>query len=215
MTALAIVGLLPPGAQRRGGRVLVNGVDAEKVAGLRGGIVGMVLQEAASALNPVLSIGYQLAETVAAHGVGAGRAARVRAAELLREVALDDVESMLRAYPHQLSGGQAQRAMLALALAGDPDLVIADEPTTALDVLTQRKILDLLGRIADERGIGLLLVTHALAVVAELVDRVVVLDGGRVIEEAATDSLLAEPKHPTSRRIVEAAVELFAGTRRA
>lgn len=208
MTALAILDLVPEPGQRCGGRVFVDGADAASVDGFRGGVVGLVLQEAASALNPVFSVAGQLVETLAEHGVAKGADARQRAHALLREAAIEDVESVAKAYPHQLSGGQAQRVMIALALAGDPRVILADEPTTALDAVTQARILELLVRITDERGLGLLLVSHDLAVMADLVHRVVVIDGGRVVEEGTPAELIGDPHHPATRRIVQAAVEL-------
>ena len=210
LTALAILGLTPENASLEAGRVLVDGVDSREVAGMRGGTIGLVMQEAASALNPVFSIGSQLVETIEAHGAEDREAARRRALELLAEVALEDPESFFSAYPHQLSGGQAQRVMIALALAGGPRVLIADEPTTALDVVTQARILDLLVRITDERGLGLILVSHDLAVVAGVVHRLVVLHRGRVVEEGPVAELLDNPVHDSTQRMVAAAVRMHA-----
>ncbi len=212
LTALAILGLVPEPGEIRGGRVTIGGVDADEIPGFRGGVVGLVLQEAGSALNPVYSIGFQLVETIEAHGIARGEAARQRALALLAEVALDDPEPIFAAYPHQLSGGQAQRVMLALALAGEPRIVIADEPTTALDVITQAQILELLVRITDERGLGLLLVSHDLAVIAQLVHRVVVMHAGRIVEEGPTAEVLQQPKHPSTRGLVAAAARVRRAT---
>jgi len=208
LTALAILGLTPEPGEIRAGRVAIGGRASAEIEGCRGGVVGLVLQEAGSALNPVYSIGFQLVETLEAHGVARGGAARQRALALLREVALDDPEPVFNAYPHQLSGGQAQRVMLALALAGEPKVVVADEPTTALDLVTQAQILELLVRITDERGLGLLLVSHDLAVIAQLVHRVVVMDKGRIVEEGPTADVLREPKHPSTRGLVAAAARM-------
>lgn len=208
LAALAILGLAPdPGRIRKGG-VRIDGVDAEDVADLRGGVIGLVLQEAASGLNPTYSVGFQLVETIEAHGIARGKNARSRAIELFEEVALDEPDAIFAAYPHQLSGGQAQRVMIALALAGDPRVIIADEPTTALDVITQARIMDLLVRICDERGLGLLLVSHDLAVLAGAVHRIVVLHEGRIVEDGPTQELLSVPVHPETRRLVAAALRL-------
>lgn len=211
LTALAILGLAPESVELRAGRVRIDGVDAGVVDGCRGGSIGLVMQEAASALNPVYSIGHQLVETVETHGIARGSRARDRALEMLAEVALEDVEAIFSAYPHQLSGGQAQRVMIALALAGEPRIVIADEPTTALDVITQAQILELLVRITDERGIGLILVSHDLAVVAQLVHRIVVLHRGMVVEEGPTAEILSNPGHDATRRMVAAASRMYSG----
>ncbi len=210
LTVLAILGLIPETGELRAGRVLVDGVDAGGITDLRGGSIGLVMQDAASALNPVYSVGYQLVETIREHRAG-GTDARRRAHELLAEVAIEDVESIFSSYPHQLSGGQAQRVMIALALAGEPRIVIADEPTTALDVITQARILDLLVRITDERGLGLILVSHDLAVVAQLVHRVVVLHQGRVVEEGSVHEVLRKPNHEATCRMVAAAARMHAG----
>jgi ABC-type glutathione transport system ATPase component len=208
LTALAILGLTPESGEIRAGRVTICGRVSAEIPGCRGGVVGLVLQEAGSALNPVYSIGFQLVETLETHGIAHGEAARQRALALLREVALDDPAPVFNAYPHQLSGGQAQRVMLALALAGEPKVVVADEPTTALDLITQAQILELLVRITDDRGLGLLLVSHDLAVIAELVHRVVVMHAGQIVEEGPTADVLREPKHPSTQGLVSAAARM-------
>ena len=211
LTALAILGLVPEPGEIRSGRVTIGGIDTKEVPDCRGGVVGLVLQEAGSGLNPVYSVGFQLVETIEAHGIARGEEARRRALALLTEVAIDNPGPILAAYPHQISGGQAQRVMIALALAGDPRMIVADEPTTALDMLTQAQILELLVRITDERGLGLLLVSHDLAVIGELVHRVVVMHGGRIVEEGATSEILRQPNHPVTRRLVEAAMRVRGG----
>lgn len=208
LTALAILGLTPEPGEIRAGRVSIGGVASAEIPGCRGGAVGLVLQEAGSALNPVYSIGFQLVETLETHGIARGAAARQRALELLSEVALDDPEPIFAAYQHQLSGGQAQRVMLALALAGEPRVIVADEPTTALDLVTQAQILELLVRITDDRGLGLLLVSHDLAVIAQLVHRVVVMHAGRIVEEGRTADVLRRPQHDSTRGLVAAAVRM-------
>lgn len=208
LTALAILGLAPEPGEICAGRVTIGGVVSTEISGCRGGVVGLVLQEAGSALNPVYSIGFQLVETLEAHRIARGEAARQQALALLREVALDDPEPIFAAFPHQLSGGQAQRVMLALALAGEPRVILADEPTTALDLITQAQILELLVRITDDRGLGLLLVSHDLAVIAQLVHRVVVMHAGRIVEEGRTADVLRAPKHPSTQGLVAAAARM-------
>jgi peptide/nickel transport system ATP-binding protein len=163
------------------------------------------MQEAGSALNPVYSVGFQLVETITAHGAARGGAALQKALDLLAEVALDEPETLFTAYPHQLSGGQAQRVMVALALAGDPRMLLADEPTTALDGITQAQIIELLVRITDERGLGLLLVSHDLAVIGTVVHRVLVMHGGQIVEQGPAEAVLGSPDHPTTKRLVAAA----------
>jgi peptide/nickel transport system ATP-binding protein len=205
LTLLGVLGLAPEPAEIVGGRVTVRGVPAADVPRFRGGAVGLVLQEAGSALNPVFRIGSQLVETLRAHGAPRGPETRDRARELLAEVALDDPDGLLAAYPHELSGGQAQRVLIALALAGGPEVLLADEPTTALDTVTQARILDLLVRITDERGLALVLVSHDLAVIADTVHRVLIMDRGRVVEEGPTERVLRAPEHRVTRALVAAA----------
>jgi peptide/nickel transport system ATP-binding protein len=212
LTLSAMIGLAPPGAEIRGGRILIDGVEASRIDGFRGGTVGLVLQEAASALNPVYSVGFQLVETLRAHGIARGSEARTRVRELLAEVAFDDPEVVEPAYPFELSGGQAQRVMLALALAGEPTVLLADEPTTGLDTVTEAQILDLLRRITDERGLALLLVSHDLAVIANVVSRVLVMHRGQIVEQGPTDEVLNRPRHPETERLVAAAARRSATT---
>jgi len=201
LIALAALGLVPPPVTRLGGRVVVDGVDLaaappHELRRLRGGVAGLVLQEPGAALNPVLSVGFQLVEAIRAHRALDRRAAREEASRLLAAVGLEDHRAFLGAFAHQLSGGQAQRVLLALALAGEPRLLIADEPTTALDVTTQREVLVLLEELCSRRRMALLLISHDLAVVTALVDRVVVLLAGA--------DLLARPMHPFTRLLVAA-----------
>ncbi len=215
LTALALLRLLPPGIKIAAGRVIFAGTDLLQLAPkamrrFRGGEIAMVFQEPMTALNPVLTVGSQVAEVVALHrglGRGGGRAEVVR---LFSEVGLPDPEGIVRRYPHQLSGGMCQRVMIAMALAGEPRLLVADEPTTALDVTVQAQILEVLARIQRERGLALLFVTHDLGVAAETCDRVTVLYGGRVAETAPTRTLFASARHPYTRGLLEALPRLDA-----
>jgi oligopeptide/dipeptide ABC transporter ATP-binding protein len=207
--ALASLGLVAAPGRVAAGRVRVAGIDlaeapAARLRRIRGGAIGLVFQEPASAFNPVFTVGFQIAEAVRAHrGVSRPEAGGI-ARRLLETTAVDRPAEVAPAYPHQLSGGQLQRAMIALALAGDPGLLIADEPTTALDLETQARILELLRRLTEE-GRALLLISHDLAVVAGLVDRVVVLFSGEIVETAPTSALLARPLHPYTRWLLAAA----------
>ncbi len=209
MTALALMRLLPPAARVAAGRAVLAGedllaLDEATMRRRRGGRLAMVFQEPMSALNPVFTIGFQVAEAVRAHRPMRRSAARLEAARLLDLVALPAAASRLGDYPHQLSGGQRQRVMIAMALAGEPDLLLADEPTTALDVTVQAEILDLLARLRGELGLAVLLITHDLAVVAETCDRVLVMYAGEVVEEAAVGALFAHPAHPYTAALLAA-----------
>lgn len=208
LTALACLGLVPEPGRILDGAVLVEGRDfttapAAEVRRWRGRTVGVSFQEASSALNPVYTVGFQLEEAVRAHRQVDRLRGRVAARELLDLVAVESADRILGAYPYQLSGGQAQRVMLALALAGEPKLLIADEPTSALDVITRGEVLRLLDGLVRERGLSLLLISHDLEVVRRAVDRVVVMYAGEIVEEAATDSLYDEPLHPYTQLLLE------------
>ena len=209
MTALAILQLLPPRASLRGavrlqGRNLV-GRSARELQGIRGRRIGMVFQEPMSALNPSMRIGAQVAETVLLHGAATPARARVMAREALDAVGLTGEQGALERYPHELSGGQRQRVAIAIAIVLGPALLIADEPTTALDVGTQAQVLALLGDLTRRLRMGLILVSHDLAVIAQLTDRVAVMQAGRIVEQGAT-SALRELQHPYSRALLAAAV---------
>jgi peptide/nickel transport system ATP-binding protein/oligopeptide transport system ATP-binding protein len=209
LTARALVRLLPRGACLSGGKIAFEGLDIATapeadLRRLRGGRIGFVFQEPAAALSPVYTIGEQVAEAVLAHEDIARREATVRASELLAEVGMPDPARRARAYPHQLSGGLRQRAMLAIALACRPSLLIADEPTTALDATLQADILVLLRELRDRRGLALLLVTHDLGVLAQMADRVAVMYAGRLVEEAPVASLFAGACHPYTRGLLAA-----------
>jgi peptide/nickel transport system ATP-binding protein len=199
-TCLALVRLLPETAAISG-RVALDGVDllaltARELREVRRHDVSFVFQEPATSLNPVLTVGAQIAEVVRRHSGLSRRDARVRTIELLRLVHISAPEARAGAFPHQLSGGMRQRVMIAMALACDPKVLIADEPTTALDVTIQAGILDLLADIRDRLGTAIVLVTHSLGVVAAIADRVLVMYAGRTAEEAPTADLFARPQHP-------------------
>jgi peptide/nickel transport system ATP-binding protein len=220
LTALSVLGLLPTGASASGsillGDVEVVGASAEVLRSLRGTVAAMVFQEPQTALNPVQTIGRQLREALRAHARRRGerfngRAANARSVELLRQVELPDPQIRVDWYPHQLSGGQKQRAVIALALSGDPELLIADEPTTALDVTVQAEILALLRRLRADRGTAMLIITHNLGVVADVADRVAVLKDGSVVEQAPVDRLFAAPQHDYTRSLLAAIPRLPSG----
>ena len=208
MTALALMRLLPHGA-RVSGRIRFGGKDIlsateEQMCALRGGDIGMVFQEPMTALNPVKTIGEQVAEGIRWH-MSANRAdAETQARGMLARVGLPEEKFPLSRYPHELSGGQRQRVVIAIACALRPRLLVADEPTTALDVVSQARILELLKDLVDENGMGLLLISHDLAVVTGMADRVTIMCDGEVMEEGETAGTLSEPKHPHTRRLAEA-----------
>jgi oligopeptide/dipeptide ABC transporter ATP-binding protein len=208
LTALALMRLLPPAA-RVAGRVRFDGRDLGALSEadmrrVRGTGIGMVFQEPMTSLNPVMTVGHQVAERLRAHG-GCGRAAaRTRAVEMLDRVRIPDPARRAAAFPHQLSGGMRQRVMIAMALACGPRLLIADEPTTALDVTIQAQILDLLQGLKADFGMTILFITHDLGVVAEMADRVLVMRAGRAVEEASVGPLFAAPRMPYTRQLLDA-----------
>jgi peptide/nickel transport system ATP-binding protein len=200
VSALALMGLQPKSA-RLAGRIDFDGrdllaLDSRKLRALRGDELAMIFQDPLSSLHPLHRVGWQLVEAIRAHRDVAKAAARERAAELLDLVGIADPRARLRAYPHELSGGQRQRVMIAMALANEPKLLIADEPTTALDVTVQAQILALLKRLQRELGMAMVLVTHDLGVVAEVADEVAVMYAGRIVERGATERVLSAPSHP-------------------
>ena len=199
LTALALLGLVPEPGRIVGGSVRVDGLDVlaaaeQALTGLRGATVGLVLQEPALALNPVRTVAAQVGEAARLHGAAAAATAAL-VDELLAEVGLD-APSMRRAFPHQLSGGQRQRVLIAAALSAGPKLLVADEPTAALDVVAREEILDLLDRLRRERGLGLLLSSHDLGAVARATGRITVMYAGETVEEGPSATLLAAPLHP-------------------
>ncbi|MFC2968029.1 ABC transporter ATP-binding protein [Acidimangrovimonas pyrenivorans] len=209
MTANALMGLLPQEVKIRSGRAEFEGHDllalpeAQRRA-LRGDRIGMIFQEPMSALNPLMRIGDQIVEVYEAHGRFSGAERRARALALIKEVGLPDPEKIIRAYPFQLSGGQRQRAMIAMALALDPAILIADEPTTALDVTTQAQILDLIRRIQQKHGTAVMFITHDFGVVAEIADRVIVMRQGEIVEAGSAEVVLNAPQHPYTRDLLAA-----------
>ena len=205
VSASAIMGLLPAALRPTAGRIGFEGADllAATPAAmrlLRGARLGMVFQEPMTALNPLMRVGQQLAEVLHVHGARVG----TRPQELLQAVHLPDPARMLRAYPHQLSGGQRQRVMIAMALALEPAILIADEPTTALDVTTQKEILRLIREVQNRRGTGVLFITHDFGVVAEIADRVAVMQSGEIVEQGPADTVLNRPQHPYTRALIAA-----------
>jgi peptide/nickel transport system ATP-binding protein len=209
MTALSLMGLLPQGAAVTGGRAVFGGRDLlavpeREMCGLRGREVGMIFQEPMTALNPVQTIGDQVAETLVVHGIASRADAARVARERLDRVGLPEAEFPLSRYPHELSGGQRQRVCIAMAVALRPKLLIADEPTTALDVTTQAQILELLRGLVREDGMALMLITHDLAVVAGLADHVAVMRDGRVVEADRTEALFRARGHPYTRKLFAA-----------
>lgn len=207
VTALSILRLVLPPGRITAGRVVFDGrdmlaLDESVLRTIRGRRIGFVFQEPMVALNPVYTIGHQIAETLAVHGLARGAAAKARAVEWLAAARVPDPDRRAGEYPHQLSGGLRQRAMIALALCAEPSLVIADEPTTALDVTVQAEILDLLRDLRSKLGLALLLITHDLGVVAEMADRVAVMYGGRIVEEGPVADVFKSPAHPYTRGLL-------------
>ena len=208
MTALALMGLLPKTAKTRATRIALSGQDLttakrSELNALRGDRMAMIFQEPMTALNPAWTIGTQLIEVHRRHKGSPADEARARAVDLLGRVGIARAAERLGAYPHQLSGGLRQRVMIAMALMCSPDLLIADEPTTALDVTIQAQILRLLAELQKDLGVALLLITHDLGVVARIADRVNVMYAGRIVEAASAPELFARPMHPYTRGLLE------------
>jgi oligopeptide/dipeptide ABC transporter ATP-binding protein len=217
MLSLALMGLLPPGARATGEATLATGVSSKKLVTLserewrdvRGGEIAMIFQEPMTSLNPVMRIGAQIEEAVRAHQpkLAAGEVKR-KVIDALRRAAIPEPESRAQQFPHQLSGGLRQRAMIAMALAAGPRLLIADEPTTALDVTIQKQILDLLDLLRRQLKLGLLFITHDLGVVAQVAERVAVMYAGRIIEEGPAHEVFTKPKHPYTQGLMRASPTL-------
>ncbi len=216
ITALAIMGLLPGAVRVTGGRVSLGATDLtalpeHALRAIRGDRVAMIFQEPMSSLNPVLTVGRQLVEAIEAHVPLGRREARARALEALAAVRLSEPERRLAQYPHELSGGMRQRVMIAMALALKPEVLIADEPTTALDVTVQREVLDLLRDLQAALGTAIILITHDMGVVAEMADRVVVMQAGRMVEEAPVRALFAAPRQSYTRALLAAVPRMGSG----
>ncbi len=208
VTALSLIRLVPPPGRITAGTIGFNGRDLmtlgeRDMQRVRGAEIGFVFQEPMTALNPVMTIGSQIEETLRVHDRATRRTARAKAVELLDAVSVPEPQRRVADYPHQLSGGLRQRALIAMALACEPKLLIADEPTTALDVTIQAQILDLLRTIQQRLGLALLLITHDLGVVAEMADRVGVMYAGRIVEYSTVKELFADPKHPYTRGLLD------------
>ena len=209
VTMMSLMGLLPsPPAEIVSGQILFEGRDVRKMSpkalrALRGREIGFVFQDPMTSLNPVFTVGYQLIEPLKVHMGLRGHAARARAAELLALVGIPDAAARLDDFPHQFSGGMRQRVMIAIALACDPKVLIADEPTTALDVTIQAQILELVRSLRQKLGMAIIWITHDLGVVAGIADRVMVMYGGQIVEQAPVDELFARPRHPYTRALLE------------
>jgi len=209
MTALACMGLLPPGGRIRSGSIAFHGREISNAGPaawrrLRGESLAMIFQEPMTSLNPVFPIGRQVAEPLRVHRGMDRRQARRKAAELLEQVGIPDPGGRLRAYPDELSGGQRQRVMIAMALACEPAVLIADEPTTALDVTIQAHILELLADLRRDRGMGLLFITHDFGVAEEIADRIAVMYAGQIVEHGPAAEVLTRPRHPYTAGLMEA-----------
>ncbi|WP_071672722.1 ABC transporter ATP-binding protein [Nioella nitratireducens] len=209
VTMMSLIGLLPsPPAMVKGGQVMFEGQDLltatdEQLRAVRGARIGFVFQDPMTSLNPVFNVGFQVMEPLRKHMGLNKKAARKRAQELLELVGIPDAERRLDDYPHQFSGGMRQRVMIAIALACDPKVLIADEPTTALDVTIQAQILELMKDLRDKLGMAVIWITHDLGVIAGIADRVLVMYGGQIVEHAPVRELFANPKHPYTRALLE------------
>ncbi len=218
VTAFSILQLLPSPGVISAGQVMFQGRDLlslpeREIRKVRGAGIGLIFQEPMAALNPVMRVGAQIGESLRVHGLAGKADARVRAIELLRAVRITDPERRVDDYPHQLSGGMRQRVMIAVALACRPPLVIADEPTTALDVTVQAQILELLREMKDQLDLSLLLITHDLGVIAETADRVAVMYAGRIVEESAVRDIFRRPLHPYTQGLLASIPGEGAGSR--
>lgn len=208
VTALSILNLVPPPGRITDGEIFFNGqnilgLEDDEIRDIRGAKIGMVFQEPMSYFNPVFTIGSQIAETIRTHLRVSKKEAKELTIKSLKSVGFPSPEERQREYPHQMSGGMLQRAMLAMALCCGPELLIADEPTTALDVTIQSQILELLKKIRDERGTSILLITHDFGIIADCADRVVVMKSGKIVEEGKTIDIFNSPAHPYTVELLE------------
>lgn len=212
VSALALARLVAePAGRIVGGKVFFQGVENltlnhSELRKLRGDRIAYIFQEPATSLNPVFTVGWQIGEAIRLHRKGVKVRAEVE--KLLEQVGLPDPKRTARSYPHELSGGMQQRAMIAMALACDPDLLVADEPTTALDVTVQKQILELLVELRDQRGLSILLITHNLGIVADIVDRVYVMNKGKIVESGETKTVLCTPQHDYTKKLLKAVPRL-------
>ncbi len=212
ISALSLAKLIPqPAGRIAGGKIIFQGLEIleqndSKLRKLRGEKIAYIFQEPATSLNPVFTVGWQIGEAIRLHRKGVKVKAEVQ--KLLADVELPDPKRMASAYPHELSGGMQQRAMIAMALACDPDLLVADEPTTALDVTVQKQILDLLVELRKTRGLSILLITHNLGIVADVADRVYVMNNGKIVEHGETRSVLTDPQHDYTKKLLAAVPRL-------
>ena len=216
MTALSALRLIPEPGRVTAGKILFEGknlleLSEKEMRQIRGGRIAMIFQDPMTSLNPVFTIGDQIAESVQLHKGVSKSEAKAAAVEALRRVQIPDAERRARQYPHELSGGMRQRAMIAMALASEPDVLLADEPTTALDVTVQAQILTLIRKLQQELGMAVIFITHDLGVVAQVCDRVAVLYGGQVMEEADVHTLFADPKHPYTQGLLNSLPEMAHG----
>ncbi|QGG55116.1 ABC transporter ATP-binding protein [Paenibacillus sp. FSL W8-1187] len=208
VTSLSIMRLLPePLARYAGGSIRFKGEDLlrakeKRMKQVRGNEISMIFQEPMTSLNPLLTIGEQIGETLRVHRPVGRKDAAAKAVEMLRKVGIPRAEGVAKAYPHQLSGGMRQRVMIAIALCCEPELLIADEPTTALDVTIQAQILDLMKTLNRETGTAIMMITHDLGVVAELCERVVVMYAGKIVEEGSVHDILTDPRHPYTQGLI-------------
>lgn len=209
VTGFAIINLVSKPGYISGGRVLFNGQELnrlqdEAMRDIRGNRIGMIFQDPMMTLNPVLSIGTQMVETLYAHGNISRKDAEKIALEKLQKVQIPSPEKRLKQYPHEFSGGMRQRIVIAIALITDPDLIIADEPTTALDVTIQAEIMDLLLSLCESEDMGLILITHDLAVVSQVTEKIAVMYAGKIVETGLTEAVITEPKHPYTKGLIKA-----------
>jgi len=214
ITALSLLALLPP-YMHATGRILIDGVDMLQASerqrnAIRGSTLAIVYQEPLTALDPLMKVGRQVAEPVKLHQKLTGAALNQKVLELLQKVRLDDAERIARSYPHELSGGQRQRVAIALALACRPRILIADEPTTALDVTIQKEILELLDSLVESEKMGLLFITHDLSVAEHISRRMIIMQHGKIVEQGDTDAVIANPRHEYTQRLFKAAKQVSA-----